>query len=157
MNTFRRLQELCRCETGRQPEGDADPHYTGWLEGKRPFRTEEIAGSWLLKLGDRCGGYMAHFAPDGTLTECQVFAPQKTWPGSWTILNEGVLEVYVPSGNERTGPILCTLSAVANREGVLHAGAETTTEGTGIIEMFKVMNLGKSVSLPVAGDGPKRG
>jgi len=148
MNTARRLQELCRSETGRQPEGDADPHYTTWLAGKRPFHTEEIAGSWLMKLGEQCGGYVAHFAPDGTLTECGIFAPEKTWPGSWKILDGGVLEVYVPSGNEQTGPILCTLSAIASREGALHAGAETTTEGTGIIEMFKVTILGKSVSLP---------
>jgi hypothetical protein len=156
MNTSLRMQELCRSETGRRPNGDADPHYLAWRERKRPFRTEEIAGSWLLKLGERCGGYIAHFAPDGTLIECDVFAPQKTWPGSWKILDGGVLEVYVPSGNEQTGPILCTLSAIASREGALHAGAETTTEGTGIIELFKVIDLGKSVSLPATGEGQKK-
>jgi hypothetical protein len=61
-------------------------------------------------------------------------------------------KVNVPSGNEQTGPGLCTLNVVANSFGNLHAGAGTTTLSNRV-EIFKVIGLGESITLPLHGDG----
>ena len=43
--------------------------FPAWLSTKRPFMREEIVGSYMLKLGELCGGYLVRFNADGTVTE----------------------------------------------------------------------------------------
>ena len=121
--------------------GPEDPAYREWLAGKRPFTGEELGGTWVIKIGDQCGGYLAHLKPDGSLLEMEIFQPATRWPGSWEVDSDGILHVTVPSGNEQTGRVLCSLDVVGSSHGNLHAGAETTTL-TDNIEMFKFVTLG---------------
>lgn len=156
MTTFDRLRALCRSETRKEISSPEEGDYQTWLAGKRPFTRDELAGQWVIKIGDQCGGYLAQLRSDGTISELEIFQPGATWPGNWEVDEAGVLHVTVPSGNEQTGPVLCSLDVVASPKGNLHAGAETTTL-TDHIEMFKFVTLGPEVVLPEFGDGSKIG
>jgi hypothetical protein len=59
MTVFDRLKELCRSETRNAPSGADDPAYKEWLGGKKPLTNEALAGHWIVKIGDQCGGYLA--------------------------------------------------------------------------------------------------
>ena len=154
MTTFDRLKQLCRSETRHLARSPEDPGYLDWLSSKSSFSRSDVAGKWFVKIGDRCGGYLARLEADGTIFEMDIFNPTKTWPGTWAILENGALEITVLSGNEETGPVTCTLDIIASQDGCLHAGAESTTLNDNV-EIFKVIDLGAEISLPKYGDGSK--
>jgi hypothetical protein len=149
MEGFQRLSRLCKLETGRQPESPNDPVFPAWLSTKRPFMREEIVGSYMLKLGELCGGYLVRFNADGTVTERYMFRPEKTWTCRWTLDDAGVIHLSCPGENDRKEPVQCRLDIVASAAGTLHAGCEDTDEADNdVIEHFKVFFLGPTVYLP---------
>jgi hypothetical protein len=149
MESFSRLQRLCKLETGRQPESPTDSIHTAWMRTKRPFSRDEIVGSYMLKLGELCGGYLIHFHADGTVTERNMFRPEKSWTCHWTLDDAGVIHLVCPAENDRKEPVRCSLDIVASATGNIHAGCEDTDESdNNVIEHFKVFFLGRAVSLP---------
>jgi hypothetical protein len=155
MEKNHRLLALCRCETHLQADDAASPGYREWLEDKRSFTEKDIVNHWMVKIGDQCGGFLVHFAPGGELKEGDIFNPEKFWPGTWAIQEDGTLCITVLSGNETTGPVVCTLDVIASRKGALHSAAETNTYVTDNIEFFKLIDLGENVMLPKYGEGSK--
>ena len=149
MEEFRRLQRLCRLETGQQPESPTDPAYPAWMRTKRPFTRDEVVGSYMLKLGELCGGYLVQFHADGTLTERYMFRPEKSWTCHWTLDEAGVIHLTCPGENDRKEPVRCRLDIVASATGTVHAGCEDTDEAANeVIEHFKVLFLGPTITLP---------
>jgi hypothetical protein len=149
MEDFSRLQRLCKLETGQQPESPTDPVYPAWMKTKRPFTRNELVGSYMLKLGELCGGYLVRFNADGTVTERYMFRPDKSWTCRWTLDDAGVIHLSCPGENERKEPVRCNLDIVASTEGTVHAGCENTDEADNpVIEHFKVLFLGPNVTLP---------
>ena len=149
MEDFNRLKRLCMLETGQQPESPSDPIYPAWLRTKRPFTREEVVGSYMLKLGELCGGYLIHFHADKTVTERNMFRPEKSWTCHWTLDGAGVIHLTCPAENDRKEPVRCSLDIVASATGTVHAGCEDTDEADNdTIEHFKVFFLGPTVSLP---------
>jgi hypothetical protein len=155
MEKNERLLALCRAETRCQADDVASPDYCEWLEEKRPFTEMDLINRWMVKIGDQCGGFLVRFEPEGRLSECDIFNPETFWPGSWAIQEDGTLRITVLSGNETTGPVICTLDVIASSEGTLHSGAENTTLSPDNIEFFKLMDLGEKVILPKYGEGTK--
>ena len=149
MEDFRRLQRLCKHETGQQPESRTDPVYPAWMKTKRPFSRDEVVGSYMLKLGELCGGYLVQFHGDGTVTERYMFRPEKSWTCHWTLDDAGVIHLSCPGENERKQPVRCRLDIVASAAGTVHAGCEDTDDAENhVIEHFKVFFLGPTISLP---------
>jgi hypothetical protein len=137
MGDFRRLQRLCRLETGQQPESPSDPVYPARLRTKRPFTRDEVVGSYMLKLGELCGGYLVHFR--------YMFRPEKSLTCYWTLDEASVIHLTCPGENARKEPVRCRLGAT----GTVRAGCEDTDEADNdAIEHFKVFFLGRTVSLP---------
>lgn len=149
MEDFSRLQRLCKLETGQQPASPSDPIFAAWMKTKRPFAREEVVGSYMLKLGELCGGYLIRFNDDGTVTERFMFRPEKSWTCHWTLDDAGVIHLNCPAENDRKEPVRCSLDVVASAAGTVHAGCEDTDESDNdVIEHFKVLFLGPKVSLP---------
>jgi hypothetical protein len=149
MGDVNRLLRLCELETGQKPQSSTDPAYSAWLKTKRPFTRDEIVGSYMLKLGELCGGYLVRFNGDGTVTERYMFDPGKTWTCQWTLDEAGVIHLSCPGENERKQPVRCNLDIVASPVGAIHAGCENTDEADNlVIEHFKVFFLGPTASLP---------
>lgn len=151
MQDFRRLQRLCMLETGQRAESPADSAYLAWMKAKRPFARDEVVGSYMLKLGELCGGYLIHFHADGTVTERYMFRPEKSWTCRWTLDDAGVIHLVCPAENDRKEPVRCSLDIVASAKGNVHAGCEDTDEAdNNVIEHFKLFYLGPTVALPGA-------
>jgi hypothetical protein len=76
-----------------------------------------------------------------------IFNAAKTWPGSWQITGEGLLEVNVPSGNEQTGSVLLHVERGGEfvRQFARRSGNDDVSNS---VEIFKVIDLGESITLP---------
>lgn len=157
MEEFSRLQRLCMLESGQRPESPTDAVYRAWMKSKRPFTRDEIVGSYMLKLGELCGGYLVHFHGDGTVTERHMFSVEKSWTCRWSLDDDGTIHLVCPSENARKEPVRCSLDIVASAEGNIHAGCENTDEADNeVIEHFKVFYLGRTAALPGVADPAAR-
>jgi hypothetical protein len=107
-----------------------DEEFQRWRQSKRNLARDEVVQGHWLKISDSGRALLVTLAADGSLRERDLFAPDQSWAGSWTM----------------AGPVLrlCVgrfeVDVIASREGSVHSGIEIEQGGSSGPNYFKVIH-----------------